>query len=101
MVGVSHGEDSIVFFIFRKKIPKRDFLSENKKDNAPLAMGVPSHDEGSIFGFSMPLTARVYLAVTGIEKRLFDRPSKLGGRSNSHSSEVPYSIRAGRADGRH
>ena len=28
----SHGEESMIFFIFRKKIPLLDFLSENKKD---------------------------------------------------------------------
>ena len=63
-------------------------------------MGVPSHDEGNIFRFSLPVTVRVYLMLTGGEKHLFDHASKLGGKSNSHSSDGPYSIGAVRAIGR-
>ena len=39
----SHGEGSIVFFIFKKKIPKRDFLSENKKEISVLHGSVLFH----------------------------------------------------------
>ena len=53
------------FFVYKKKIPKQDFLFENQKYNAPLTMGVRCHGEGSIGQFSLPLTARVFLAVTG------------------------------------
>ena len=45
---------TVFFFIFKKKILKRDFLFENKKENAPLAMGVLSHSKGCIEGFSLP-----------------------------------------------
>lgn len=55
------------FFLFSKrKFQSRIFL-ENKKENAPLAMGVPSHGKGNIKVFSLPLTARVSLAVTESE----------------------------------
>ena len=63
------------FFIFTKKIPKQDFLCENKKGNAPFAMGVLSHGEGSIWAFSLPISARVSLVVMGSENRLFDHLS--------------------------
>ena len=61
-------------FIFCKKILMQDFLTEIKKVNATLAVGVASHGEGSILGNFTARTTRVSLAVTGSENRLDDRP---------------------------
>ena len=63
------------FFIFCLKIPKQDFQTENKKVNAPLAMGVVSHGEASILGIFTARTARVSLVVMDSENGLNDRPS--------------------------
>ena len=51
--------------------------------NAPLALGVSSHGEGSILGIFTARTTRFYLAVSGSENGLNDRTSKLGVRSFS------------------
>ena len=61
-----------VFFL---KILKWNFQTEKKIVNAPLAMGGNSHGEESILGIFTTQTARVYLAVTGSENELNDRPS--------------------------
>ena len=62
-------------FIFCNELPKRDFLTENKKVNAPLAMGVTYHGEGSILSIFTAQIARVSLAVTEVENELDVHPS--------------------------
>ena len=55
MGGNSQGEGSIVFFMFRNKIPLRDFLSENKKEiSSPhgsiLFHGAAQQSENALIG---------------------------------------------------